>query len=605
MTIHKFAKLKNKYDLNFASKSALLKFFTIVGLAECLIMQTIIFLPKMPAALEIIINSLAVSTISSFAIWYWLIKPLRYIAEENLSQLHSLKSALQTHALFLSVDTNGLILSINKNLANLTGYELHELIGIDHKLIFLENNSENIFENKTYSITNGTAWHGEIKVRTKFNKYCYLDSTFIPIQNTQSKIIKYTFISYDITSRKKNELELIEARNLAEVATKTKMQFLANMSHEIRTPMNGIIGMSSLLLDSASDPRSIERLKIIQNCGNTLLDLINDVLDFSKLEVDRVEIEKHPFSIQTTTTEIITLFNTRASEKNIQISYQINVNDLDFVSGDVTRFKQVLMNLISNAVKFTENNGIIDINYTSIKKNDNKWEIKFSVKDSGIGIADSVKNKLFQSFSQVDASTTRKFGGTGLGLAISKGLCEKMGGNISVTSEVGVGSTFVFTFLVEEASEKSILESKQNTFKSVDQKMASSNPLKILVAEDNQVNQLVIVGLLQKLGYQPKIVSNGAEVLIELENNYYDLILMDCHMPVLDGFDASKKIIAKYSESDRPKIVALTASTMKDDIDRCYASGMSGFIGKPITIPLLIKELNNCKSKELFMKRVL
>ncbi len=395
-----------------------------------------------------------------------------------------------------------------------------------------------------------------------------------------------------VYERQKAAVLLKEERDVANRANQTKAIFLANMSHEIRTPMNGIIGMTNLLLGVVKDPASGERLKIIQSCGNSLLDLINDILDFSKLEVDKVELEKLPFGLHATAKEVVELLETRPLEKGITLSYRPGQDVPSYIIGDSIRFRQILTNLVSNALKFTEA-GTIKVTSKAKKLAAKKWKIEFSVKDTGMGIPDDVKNKLFQSFSQVDASTTRRFGGTGLGLAICKGLCAKMGGAIWVKSEPGKGSTFSFNFIAEETSSLGV-EQQSNPFSTFDSDMGKNFPLRILVAEDNRINQLVAIGLLGKLGYQADLVGNGKEVLKRLEQQSYDIILMDCHMPEIDGFEATRKILEKYKMS-RPRIIALTASTMKDDVDRCYQSGMDGFIGKPITISELVKVLSECR----------
>lgn len=385
------------------------------------------------------------------------------------------------------------------------------------------------------------------------------------------------------------ELRLASAR--AEMAARTKSLFLANMSHEIRTPMNGIIGMTNLLLSSTSDRMVIERARVIQNCGNSLLDIINDVLDFSKLEAGKVELETQPFNLHATVKEVVELLKTRASEKRIALNYHHAEDVPSWILGDLTRFRQILTNLVSNAIKFTEI-GHVEISSRAEKSTDDKWNIHLSIKDTGIGIPENVKNKLFLSFSQVDASTTRKFGGTGLGLAISKALCEKMGGTICVESEPGKGSTFSFFFQTELC--KTIpSEAPANPIAAYDTEMGKKHPLRILVAEDNRINQLVVVGLLGKLGYIADVAGDGQEAVNALKTQHYDLILMDCHMPLMDGFAATKKIIEEYG-TRKPKIVALTASIMKEDIDRCTASGMDGFMSKPITIALLVKTLTDC-----------
>ncbi len=395
-----------------------------------------------------------------------------------------------------------------------------------------------------------------------------------------------------VYEREKAAILLMQERDAAHYATQTKSVFLANMSHEIRTPMNGIIGMSNLLLGSITEPTSVERIKIIQNCGNSLLELINDVLDFSKLEVNKVELENEPFSIHNAVKEIVELLNIRASEKGVTLSYNADSTVPLWIKGDVTRFRQVLTNLVSNAIKFTEV-GHVDISSKATKNEANLWKIQFSVKDSGIGIPDQVKNKLFQSFSQADASTTRRFGGSGLGLAISKGLVEKMGGHIWVESKEGQGATFSFNFLANEAQPQTDTTST-NPFSKIDHELSIKYPLNILVTEDNKTNQIVAVGLLNKLGYKADVAANGKEALLCLEKKSYDLILMDCHMPEMDGFEATKQIKKRYS-SNYPRIVALTASTMKEDVDKCLACGMDGFLAKPITLTLLVQTLIESK----------
>lgn len=341
------------------------------------------------------------------------------------------------------------------------------------------------------------------------------------------------------------------------------------------------------------DSLGIERLKVIQNCSNSLLELLNDVLDFSKLEVGKVELENQPFALHAVVNEMVEFWKIGASEKKVVLSYQNDKNVPMWIVGDVTRFRQILSNLISNAIKFTEI-GSVKIRAQATQLDGEKWKIQFAVKDTGIGIPDNVKDKLFQSFSQVDASTTRRFGGTGLGLAICKGLCEKMGGSIWVEGALEQGSTFFFTLIAKEtqAVESAI---EENSFAAVDSAMGSKHPLKILVAEDNEINRLVALGFLEKLGYRAALASNGNEVLKCLDHQFYDLILMDCHMPEMDGFEATQRIMAKYSVSNRPRIFALTASTTKEDIDRCMASGMDGFLSKPMTMADLVETLRKCQ----------
>lgn len=514
------------------------------------------------------------------------------------------KKALDASAIVAITDTIGKITYANEKFFEITGYNKEEILGKDHRIINSAYHPKEFFRELWKTISSGAVWRGEVKNKRKDGTYYWVDSTVVPMKNEKDEISQYIAIRHEVTERKLLEESLVKAKDdalaaraEADTAAQAKARFLANMSHEIRTPMNGIIGMSNLLLSNVTDPVGVERLKIIQNCGNSLLDLINDVLDFSKLEVDKVELEKHPFPVHDTAKEIVELLNTRASEKGVTLSYKNDKNVPDWILGDVTRFRQILTNLVSNSIKFTEV-GSVEISSQAKNIEDKKWQIHFAIKDTGVGIPDHVKGKLFQSFSQVDASTTRKFGGTGLGLAICKGLCEKMGGSIWVESEMGKGSTFFFTITVELAAAIDSQKSS-NPFAAFDSEMGKRHPLRILVAEDNRINQLVAVGLLGKLGYRADVAGNGRETLKSLKVQQYDLILMDCHMPEMDGFETTKQIIEVYGVQ-RPRIVALTASTMKEDIGQCAASGMDGFLGKPITLPSLVKTLSECQpiSKE-------
>lgn len=509
------------------------------------------------------------------------------------------KKALDAAAIVAITDTIGKITYANEKFFEITGYGKDEILGKDHRIINSAYHSKDFFRDLWDTISSGTVWRGEVKNKRKDGTYYWVDSTVVPMRNEKNQITQYIAIRHEITERKLLEEKLIKAKDEAiasraeaDGAAQAKARFLANMSHEIRTPMNGIIGMANLLLSSISDPIGVERLKIIQNCGNSLLDLINDVLDFSKLEVDKVELEKHPFPIHDTVKEVVELLNSRATEKGVTLSYRPDKSVPEWLCGDVNRLRQVLTNIVGNSIKFTEI-GSVEVSSKAKEIESDHWQIQFAIKDTGIGIPDHVKSRLFQSFSQVDASTTRRFGGTGLGLAICKGLCEKMGGSIWVESELGKGSTFFFTI---SASVETSLESKisSNPFASFDPEMGKKHPLRILVAEDNRTNQLVAVGLLGKLGYNADIAGNGREALDAVKAQKYDLILMDCHMPEMDGFEATKRIITTHG-TRRPKIVALTASTMKEDIDRCIVSGMDGFIGKPITLPPLVKTLSECQ----------
>lgn len=335
---------------------------------------------------------------------------------------------------------------------------------------------------------------------------------------------------------------------------------------------------------------------MIQQCGISLLSLINDILDFSKLEADKVNIVSQPFALLRIVEEVVGLLGVRASEKQLTLSYHSDLGVPAWVLGDSLRVKQILTNLISNAVKFTDS-GTVSV---SSHFDQSKKMLQFSVKDTGMGMSLEAQSKLFQSFSQVHAETSQHYGGTGLGLAISKSLCEKMGGKIWVESEVGQGSTFSFTFVTEEAQAQKIDETT-NPFAAFKESMSLKSPLRILVVEDSQMNQMVLLGLLGKLGYHADVACNGQEALLQVEQQQYDLVFMDCHMPILDGFEATRQLITKFLGKERPRIIAITASTTQEEIERCLESGMDSFMSKPIEIPALVQVLQECsieKSKK-------
>lgn len=391
-----------------------------------------------------------------------------------------------------------------------------------------------------------------------------------------STYVSYVQIQAQLRTHKLRE----QSRKQAERASKIKAEFLANMSHEIRTPMNGILGMCNILLDTQLNNNQKYHLNIIKSCGDTLLTLINDILDFSKLESGKVTLETVGFKLDQTIQEIIDLLKPKSVENNVDLSFNIDDSCPSTLMGDVTRVRQIIFNLVGNALKFTKD-GSVEILVKGLKQPDGLYQIQVSVKDSGIGIPDNVKDSLFQSFSQVDASTTRKYGGTGLGLAISKGLCEMMGGTIWVDSELGKGSTFHFTFVAREGSN---LELANHSKAKGVRGLAKTIPLKILLAEDNRINQIVVTKYLTKMGYKADIAANGQEAVEAVEKNQYDVILMDCSMPTMDGFEATRTICAKWPKGQRPLIIALTASVLQSDKDACAAAGMDDFLSKPVTI---------------------
>ncbi len=400
-----------------------------------------------------------------------------------------------------------------------------------------------------------------------------------------------SFFTLQKVKQQNTELHLQKERankltKIAEESNRIKSDFLANMSHDIRTPMNGVIGISHLLLDTPLSKEQKNYTENILNSSKSLLSLINDILDFSKIEANKLEIENISFNLKELLSEFEAITNFEAERKGIHFSWNLESNVPVNIKSDPNRIRQILTNLIGNALKFT-NKGAVTLDCSLVKQINDNVEIMFSITDSGIGIAEEKIEKLFKSFTQVDSSTTRKYGGSGLGLTISKRLTELLGGEISASSKLGKGSVFNFTILAEIKNEHKINNST-NGIEPVKSDNLSKN-CSILIVEDNVVNQVVATGLFKKFGYEVKVANNGLEAVEKVKEGTFDLVFMDCQMPEMDGFESTKKIRELENESNNIPIIAMTANAMGGDKEKCLSSGMDDYLSKPID-PVHLKE---------------
>jgi CheY-like chemotaxis protein/HPt (histidine-containing phosphotransfer) domain-containing protein len=395
-----------------------------------------------------------------------------------------------------------------------------------------------------------------------------------------------------------------------EDAARLKSEFMATLTHEMRTPLNAILGVTDLLTHSPLGPEQREQVQVLHMAGESLLQMIDDVLDFSKLEAGKLALSSEPFDLRDCLSTVVGLFEPTAESKGISLDVTEGRTLPARVLGDSARLRQVLVNIVGNALKFTEA-GNVTITVNEIERGRDHARLEFGVSDTGIGIPREKLARLFKPFSQVDASSTRRYGGTGLGLAISAELVRLMGGKMWVESEAGKGSTFFFTVRVgvdrtapkagEASGERAPSRTGQRTV-GVNAGKTDGQPLSILVAEDNAVNRRVIVSLLATLGCDADVAVNGLEVLEAVKRKRYDVILMDIQMPEMDGLEASRNLVSALPQKDRPVIIAVTAHSMKIHREECFAAGMDDYLSKPVRLDTLRKRLERWTGHKLHLK---
>jgi len=402
-----------------------------------------------------------------------------------------------------------------------------------------------------------------------------------------TKLIGFMF---DISPRKEMEIQLLEAKKAAEAATKAKADFLANMSHEIRTPMNAIVGFSELG-QTETDPAKLHNyLDVIHTSSTHLLAIINDILDFSKIDAGKLELNDTAFDIRRLIADIQEIMALSASRKGLTLSFMLSADLPNRMVGDTLRLKQILTNLISNAIKFTKSGEIV-CSIKRVSRSSDQLTLQFSVADPGIGMTPEQQKNLFQPFSQADSSTTREQGGTGLGLAICRQLVQLMGGKISVNSELGKGSTFSFTAIMKEDQSARVTRPK-NTKHQVNTDL---NGMRVLLVEDNKVNQTLTAAQLKAGNIEVTTVDDGRQALELLaQNTVFDAVLMDIQMPEMDGYKVTRIIRNKFKLTNLP-IIALTAHVAENKRQQCIDSGMNAIITKPVEVEVMYETLANYK----------
>jgi PAS domain S-box-containing protein len=513
----------------------------------------------------------------------------RIAAESAVATLELQKRVVDRHSGVAETDAEGLITYVNDEFCRLSGYSRPELLGRSLSILNSGTHTKEFWKNMYETLAKDEVWQAEVCDKSKDGSLFWQLATNAAVRDSYGNINGYISISTNITPAKTREAELQKAKDEltaakseAEAATVAKSEFLATMSHEIRTPMNGVMGMLGLLIDTELSSEQRRYARTARESADSLLTIIDDILDYSKLEAKRVELEKTTFSTSQVVDGVTSLLGTRAHQKQLTLSCNVSDDLPPWIVGDPTRVRQVLYNLVGNAIKFTDKGGV-NISSTHETVGSSNVKVLFQITDTGIGLTNEAREKLFTRFTQADSSTTRKFGGTGLGLAICKQLVKMMGGEIGVDSEPGKGSTFWFTITCP-IGKCPIEEANQITDKDA---AAPIHKLRILVAEDNSVNQMFITTLLGKRGHFVDVVSNGAEAVEAIQKAPYDLILMDIQMPEMDGPTATRTIRKLNGSIARIPIIALTANAMHGQKEIYLEAGMNDHVTKPVKVDVL------------------
>ncbi len=501
-------------------------------------------------------------------------------AQSNLRRL-SLVAENTTNGVAI-LDAKGKFEWVNKTFEDISGYQEAEVLGKSPlKILAGHDTSPEEIQRMMQTLSKGETYEGEVLYYSKSGRARWQVLTINPVYDDQNKLINYIAIETDIDARKKMETNLREAKEEAELAGMAKAEFLANMSHEIRTPMNAVIGMTGLLSDSELSFEQREYVDTIRVSGDNLLTVINDILDFSKIDSGKLELERQAFNLIDSVEDVIDMLSTKANDKNIDLLYELAENVPTGIFGDPTRLNQILVNLVNNAIKFTDEGEVTIYIHAGEQVCQQQCKLEISVRDTGIGIPEERLSRLFKSFSQVDASTTRKYGGTGLGLAISKRLVNLMGGEIWVESTEGKGSTFSFSLPVERAEVPISIE--------VDLTKIAAKKARALLVDDNINNLRVLEGLCHKWGIETLSISDPRNLKFVLEEKIpFDLAILDMHMPHLNGIQLAKQIKADQHYGSLPLLMLTSLSELPSAEEKKL---FDAYVSKPFRQKQLLQNL--------------
>jgi len=503
------------------------------------------------------------------------------VAREKLPSKYSRSLIEASLDPLITINSEGKITDMNEALANITGITREKITGTDFFEYFTDTKKALAIYTETFA--KGFVVNSPLTIRHKDGKLTEVLFNGSVYKDKFGNVLGIVIVARDITAQKLFEMELIEAKGKAEDAMRSKQQFLSNMSHEIRTPMNAIIGFTKVVLKTELNEKQKEYVNAIKLSGDSLIVLINDILDLAKVDAGKMTFEQTPFRLIASISAMLHLFEAKILEKNLEFVKKYDAAIPEVLVGDSVRLHQIIINLVSNATKFTTE-GKITVDVRLLSEDAEKVIIEFGVGDTGIGIAENKLAHVFDNFQQATSGTSRLYGGTGLGLSIVKHLVEAQGGKVWVTSKVGEGSSFNFTLSFKKTNEKIETEPERSLEPEVE-----ANNFKILVVEDVKLNQLLMKTLLDEFGFGLELAENGRIAIEKLQTNSYDLILMDLHMPEMNGFETTE-YIRKKMKSDVP-IIALTADVTTVDVAKCKAVGMNDYISKPIDDKLLYKKI--------------